>query len=60
MTTPADNKITEAKSNIDTAIKCLSEIVVDKIHGSDEFRDDYLKKLKSSMFSLIDIRETLS
>lgn len=57
--TTADEKRDAAKDNIENAIKNLSEIVVDKVWGYDDFTKEYKKELLMATLKLIEIRDCL-
>lgn len=57
--TTADEKRDTAKDNIETAIKNLSEIIVDKVWGSDEFNEEYKNKLLLAMSKLLEIQASI-
>jgi hypothetical protein len=57
--TTSDEKITSAKKNIDSAIKDLSAILIDKEWGWDGYTDNYQEELTKAMFQLMHIREKL-
>lgn len=59
MTTDADAKVENARQHIIAAIEDLSEVVVDRIWGSEQFRVDYRQKLLKCMNDLIQMREDL-
>jgi hypothetical protein len=60
VTTDADKKIDLAKEHIQKSIECLSEIVINKCWGYDEFIDSYKAKLKQNLSELIEIRDRFS
>lgn len=59
MTTQADEHRNKAREDIDSAIKNLSEIIVDKVWGWDDYKKDYLQELKEVFVELIKIREKI-
>lgn len=60
MTTTADEKLASAKQHIEDAIKDLSEILIDKVWGWDEFRDGVWVVLQASLFELMELRNKLN
>ena len=57
--TTADEKIDSAKGHIDSAIKDLSAILIDKEWGWDGFTDKYREEMTRVMFQLMYIRGKL-
>jgi hypothetical protein len=57
--TTADEKRDAAKDHVDAAIKNLSEIVIDQVYGSNEFSQEYNKRLFLAMSTLIEIRASI-
>ena len=57
--TRADIVLEEAKTNIQFAIEKLSEIVINKCYGYDEFSVDYRNKIATSFNVLLSIRDNL-
>ena len=57
--TRADIVLEEAKTNIQFAIEKLSEIVINKCYGYDEFNVDYRTKIATSFNVLLSIRDNL-
>lgn len=57
--TKADELIIDAKENINAAIRALTEATDDDTWGSNEFNDDYNKKLDEAIDKLRDIRRAL-
>ena len=58
--TLADEALDAARKEIDSAIKHLSGIVVDRIYGSDYFNPLGQDKIEESMFRLLEIRKLLN
>ena len=57
--TTADERRDDALSHIYKAIEGLSDIIVRRVWGSDDFSKDYHSKLRSALNDLLDIRERL-
>lgn len=57
--TTADEKRDAAKDNIEKAIKNLSEIIIDKVWGHDDFTQEYKKELFLAMSKLIEIQDRI-
>ena len=55
--TTADEKVDEARSHVGDAVKCLSEIVIDKCWGHDDFNEEFRKKVKSVFLQLLELQE---
>ena len=58
-TTTADEKLQNAKEEINSAIKNLSEIVINQVWGYDEYREEYFDKMQSALTELLKIRKSL-
>lgn len=58
--TTADRKLEEAKEHLKQAQKCLNEIVNEDCWGSDEYSEDYFKRMYKSLEKIIKIRRKLS
>jgi hypothetical protein len=57
--TAADDKRDEAREHVSSAVQLLSEIVVEKCWGYDDFTTEYQKTLRKSLNNLIEVREEL-
>jgi len=57
--TTADECIAWAKDDIDSAIRRLSEVVIEKCWGHDEVIETYSETLQEVMFDLIRLRKRL-
>ncbi len=57
--TEADTRRDTAKAALDVAIKHLSEIVVQRCCGYEEFTDTYRATLRNTLSDLIELREKL-
>ena len=60
VTTTADEQLENAKENIQSAIKNLSEIVVDQCWGADEYKREFRDKLRKTHFELLELRDRIS
>lgn len=58
--TTADDKAIEAYNAVDTALKALTEIVVDQCWGTSDLTDDFIQKIEKSHQTLIQVRKDLS
>lgn len=57
--TEADEKLDETRDHLNHAIESLSEIVVDRCWGWDQFNDEYQEKLQQTLNALLKIRQDL-
>jgi len=57
--TTADDRVEKAKEHIEEAVKELSEIIVDKCYGSDEFSVEYTSTLICTFNKLVRMRRDL-
>lgn len=57
--TKADELILDAKENINAALRALTEATGDDTWGSNEFNDDYNRKLDEAIAKLREIRRAL-
>jgi hypothetical protein len=57
--TTADECLDRVKASVNDSITDLSEVVINRVWGSDEFKVDYQKTLKESLFILLKIRDDL-
>jgi hypothetical protein len=57
--TTADEKVSEAKESVRTAIQSLSAILIEDCWGHDGFNDDYREKLSESFDLLRQVKEKL-
>lgn len=58
--TTADENLNSIREHINESIKDLGDIVVDQCWGHDEFNEDFLKDLRKTFNSLLDICDTLN
>jgi hypothetical protein len=56
--TTADEKVDQARHHIQEAIGRLSEIVINRCHGTSEYTEKYLNKLQQTLIGLLDIRDS--
>lgn len=56
--TTADEKGDEAREHIQEAIEDLSEIVIGRCHGADEYSVEYRNKLRGALIGLLDLRDS--
>ena len=59
MITPADEKRNEAVESIQNAIRNLSEIVINKCSGSQNYYPDYRSMLSSQLATLVRIHDEI-
>ena len=57
--TTADEKLNSAVDSLNSAIANLSEIVIDRCWGHDDYTTEFKEVLSKSMFDLIQIRDAL-
>jgi len=57
--TTADYNLKSANEHITEAIKNISEIVIERCSGSDEYRKDYLLVIQDVLFMLLDVKRKL-
>jgi hypothetical protein len=57
--TQADECLDRAKSGINDSITDLSQIVINRVWGSDEYKPEYKKKIDDSLITLLKIRDDL-
>jgi len=57
--TEAGDCIDSAKSNINAAISQLSDVVINRVNGAEEYKKEYLSQLNKALFDLIQIRELI-
>lgn len=57
--TEAENALDSAKENLNDAITNLSRIVCDRVYGSNDYKDEYLSKIKKAFFDLISVRDAI-
>jgi len=57
--TSADEHLYEAKENISKAVSELSEIVINKCWGHDDFSEEYKAKIKNTFLTLLELRDDL-
>lgn len=60
VTTTADERLADAKTHISTAISCLSDIVIDKCWGVEDFSKLYYEDIRKALYDLIEIRDRIS
>lgn len=58
--TEADEKREQAIDSVQTAIECLSRIVVNRCEGADDFNAAYKLGHKQALKALIEVRDDLS
>jgi hypothetical protein len=56
MTTRADEKYYSLQNHIDDAVKDVSEIVIDKVWGHEEYNS---AKLREILINLLELRDVL-
>lgn len=56
--TTADEKRDKTKEHVQEATECLSEIVIGRCYGTDEYSIEYLNKLRGVLIGLLDIRDS--
>lgn len=56
--TTADEKRDKAEEHVQEAIECLSEIVIGRCYGADEYNVKYLNKLRGTLIGLLDMRDS--
>ena len=59
VTTTADERLNDAKDNIQSAIKNLSEIVIEECWGAEEFSSEFSATLRKALSEMIEVRESL-
>ena len=59
MNTTADDRIESAKEHVKSAIADLTDVFVNEVRGSDEFRQEYRDKYRKAWLDLIEMRENL-
>ncbi len=57
--TTADDHLDNAKADVQTAIKHLSEIIIDRCCGWNEYSADYREGIAQSLADLIVVRDRL-
>lgn len=57
--TSADEAIDRAKYNIEQAVNNLSEVVIGKTWGHDDYTDARRKELRKILFELLEIHERI-
>lgn len=55
--TAADEHLAKAKEHIESAVKELQQIVVERAWGHDEFKDTYRAKIRARFLTLLDMRD---
>ena len=55
----AERDLEAAKVALNEAVKRISNIVVNRCDGWNDFRDDYLNKLRASFPSLVAVRDAV-
>lgn len=53
--TMADEKRDSAKAHIQQAVEDLSEIIIRKCYGHDEYNKEYKKKMRAAFLALLDM-----
>ena len=56
--TTADEQIVFIKEHIDTAIEILSDIIIKRVWGWEDFNKEYQNDLKDTLNQLLDIRDS--
>lgn len=59
MRTTADDKVDSAVEHINSAVESISDVVVSKCYGYDEYSREYRKNLAIALQELLELRETL-
>lgn len=57
--TTADEQLESAKDNIQSAIKNLSEIVIEECWGSEDFSSEFSVILRKALSEMVEVRESL-
>jgi hypothetical protein len=57
--TTADERLEAARVAVDTAVKSLGEIVVNRVEGTREFTDSAMARFRESLSKLIEVRDRL-
>ena len=57
--TAADEALDQACSSVQDAVKSLSEIVVDRCGGHDQWNEEYTKKIQQALNNLLSVRISL-
>lgn len=55
----ADEHVVNARNAIETAVKELSEVVINRVTGKFTSDKEYRKKLRVNLNTLIEVRENL-
>lgn len=59
--TEADERLDSAAASVQSAIECLSEVVVTKsVSGSDEYQAEYKAVLNMCLYDLMKIRDRMA
>lgn len=59
VTTTADEKLVRIRADIESAVKQLSEIVIGRCWGWEDFSSEYQAKLRVYFNILLDLRDEL-
>jgi len=59
MHTEADEKLDSAAEHLKAAYKDISEVVVDKCWGTDEYTSEYLETTEEVMITLLSLQRKL-
>lgn len=60
MRTTADEKLASADESVTKAINDLSEVLVERCWGSDQFLPEYHAKIRAAYASLLEVRALLA
>jgi hypothetical protein len=58
MQTEADEKLKEAKEQMQKAIESLAGILIDNCHGTRDFKESYKSTLLRTMTTLIELKNS--
>ena len=59
VTTRADEELVEIRAGVESIIKRLSEIVIDRCWGWDDFSPSYQRQLRENLNTFLDLRDEL-
>ena len=59
MRTISDEKLQSARDHVRAALKDLSEVVIDRCSGHDEYTSEYQKRLRTFFLDLLNMRDSL-
>jgi len=57
VTTTADEELVEVRKEIESSVKRLSKIVIDRCWGWEDFTHQYQVKLRARLNTLLDLRD---